>query len=47
MTFALDAERWSRFTELLDRPERQRPGLEKLFARPSVFRRNRDDAAPP
>ncbi len=35
--FVLDAERWNRFVELLDRPPQDNPGLEKLFARPSVF----------
>lgn len=35
--FVLDAERWDRFVELLDRPPQDKPGLEKLFSRPSVF----------
>ena len=35
--FVLDAERWNRFVELLDRPPQDNPGLEKLFARPSAF----------
>jgi uncharacterized protein (DUF1778 family) len=35
--FALDPEGWNRFTELLDRPVQENPGLAKLFARPSVF----------
>ena len=35
--FALDAEAWDRFTELLDRPARENPALAKLFASPSVF----------
>jgi uncharacterized protein (DUF1778 family) len=35
--FALDDEAWNRFTELLDRPVQENPGLAKLFARPSVF----------
>jgi uncharacterized protein (DUF1778 family) len=35
--FVLDAENWTRFVELLDRPPRDKPGLETLFSRPSVF----------
>jgi uncharacterized protein (DUF1778 family) len=35
--FALDAEAWDRFAELLDRPVRENPGLAKLFAKPSAF----------
>ena len=35
--FVLDAERWDRFVELLDRPPQDNPGLEKLFSKPSVF----------
>jgi uncharacterized protein (DUF1778 family) len=35
--FVLEAEQWERFVELLDRPPREKPGLEKLFSRPSVF----------
>lgn len=35
--FALDAEAWNRFTELLDRPVQENPGLAKLFAKPSVL----------
>lgn len=35
--FVLDAERWNRFVELLDRPPQDKPGLEKLFSKPSVF----------
>ena len=36
-TFTLEAEQWSRFVELLDRPPQDNPGLEKLFSKPSVF----------
>jgi uncharacterized protein (DUF1778 family) len=35
--FVLDAERWDRFVELLDRAPQENPGLEKLFSKPSVF----------
>lgn len=35
--FVLDAEEWNRFVELLDRSPQENPGLEKLFAKPSVF----------
>ena len=35
--FVLDAEQWERFVELLDRSPQHNPGLEKLFAKPSVF----------
>lgn len=35
--FVLEADRWSRFVELLDRSPQDNPGLEKLFANPSVF----------
>jgi uncharacterized protein (DUF1778 family) len=35
--FVLDAGRWDRFVELLDRPPQDNPGLEKLFSKPSVF----------
>jgi uncharacterized protein (DUF1778 family) len=35
--FVLDAEQWQRFVTLLDRPPQETPGLEKLFAKPSVF----------
>lgn len=35
--FVLDEERWNRFVELLDRPPRDNPSLEKLFSKPSVF----------
>ena len=35
--FALDAERWDRFVELLDRSPQENPGLEKLFSTPSIF----------
>lgn len=34
--FALDPVEWGRFVVLLDRPPRDKPGLEKLFCRPSV-----------
>lgn len=36
--FVLDAEQWQRFVTLLDRSPQDNPGLEKLFAKPSVFR---------
>ena len=35
--FVLEADEWERFVELLDRPPQEKPGLEKLFSRPSVF----------
>jgi uncharacterized protein (DUF1778 family) len=35
--FVLDAERWDRFVELLDRAPQDNPGLEKLFSKQSVF----------
>ena len=35
--FILGAEQWNEFVELLDRPPQDNPGLEKLFAGPSVF----------
>lgn len=35
--FVLDGEQWERFVELLDRPPQDKPGLEKLFSKPSVF----------
>ena len=35
--FELDAERWERFVEALDRPPRVPAGLRELFSRPSVF----------
>ena len=35
--FVVDAERWDRFVELLDRAPQENPGLEKLFSKPSVF----------
>lgn len=36
-SFALEREQWSRFVALLDQPPRESPGLERLFATPSVF----------
>lgn len=36
-SFALPAERWKRFVEILDRAPQENPGLAKLFSRPSVF----------
>jgi uncharacterized protein (DUF1778 family) len=35
--FELGEEQWRAFTELLDRPVRDNPGLAKLFSTPSVF----------
>jgi uncharacterized protein (DUF1778 family) len=35
--FVLEPEQWSRFVELLDRAPQDKPGLEKLFSKPSVF----------
>jgi uncharacterized protein (DUF1778 family) len=35
--FVLDAERWDRFVEILDRAPQDKPGLEKLFSKPSIF----------
>jgi uncharacterized protein (DUF1778 family) len=36
-TFTLERAQWEQFVELLDRPPRENPGLEKLFSKPSVF----------
>ncbi len=36
-TFVLEPEAWNRFVELLDRPPLEKPGLENLFSKPSVF----------
>jgi uncharacterized protein (DUF1778 family) len=36
-TFAVDAERWRRFNEALDRPAMDKPGLRALLEAPSVF----------
>ena len=36
-SFVLEPEQWEQFVELLDRSPRDNPGLEKLFAEPSVF----------
>ncbi len=38
-TFQIDAAHWKRFIEVIHRPAQHKPGLEKLFARPSVFGR--------
>jgi len=35
--FTLPAEQWARFVEILDRPPQDKPGLKKLFSKPSVF----------
>jgi uncharacterized protein (DUF1778 family) len=35
--FVLETEQWNRFVELLDRPPQEKPGLEKLFSKPSIF----------
>jgi uncharacterized protein (DUF1778 family) len=35
--FVLDSEEWNRFFELLDRPPQDKPGLERLFSKPSIF----------
>jgi uncharacterized protein (DUF1778 family) len=35
--FVLEADEWERFVELLDRPPQEKPGLEKLFSKPSAF----------
>jgi uncharacterized protein (DUF1778 family) len=35
--FVLETEQWDRFVELLERSPQDKPGLEKLFAKPSVF----------
>lgn len=35
--FVLEVEQWNRFVELLDRSPQDKPGLEKLFSKPSVF----------
>jgi uncharacterized protein (DUF1778 family) len=36
-TFVLSPEQWERFIDVLDRPERDNPGLARLFIKPSVF----------
>jgi uncharacterized protein (DUF1778 family) len=36
-SFPLDETRWNAFVDLLDRPVRESPGLDRLFARPNVF----------
>lgn len=38
--FVLDAERWERFVELLDRSPQENPGLEKLAAQSTLHRRS-------
>ena len=35
--FSIGESQWKRFTELLERPPQENPGLAKLFARPDVF----------
>jgi uncharacterized protein (DUF1778 family) len=35
--FVLETDQWDRFVELLDRAPQEKPGLEKLFSKPSVF----------
>ena len=35
--FTLPPEQWEQFVDLLDRPPRDNPGLEKLFSQPSAF----------
>jgi len=35
--FTLDEQRWAEFTQLLDRPEREIPGLRDLMKAPSVL----------
>jgi uncharacterized protein (DUF1778 family) len=35
--FVLDSEEWNRFVELLDRPRQDKPGLKRLFSKPSIF----------
>lgn len=35
--FVLDSSQWEQFSELLEQPPRENPGLAKLFARPDVF----------
>jgi uncharacterized protein (DUF1778 family) len=35
--FVLEKKQWARFLELLDRPARVKPELQKLFSKPSVF----------
>ena len=35
--FVLDSAQWEQFSELLEQPPRENPGLAKLFARPDVF----------
>ena len=36
-SFRLDDARWNEFVDLLERLVRENPGLDRLFARPSVF----------
>jgi len=35
--FVLDGEQWDRLVELLDRPPRESPGLQRLISKPSAF----------
>lgn len=35
--FRLDPDRWQRFVNALDRPEKEKPRLRKLMRRPSVL----------
>lgn len=35
--FALERKAWDQFAKLLDRPVQARPGLVRLFAKPSAF----------
>jgi hypothetical protein len=35
--FVLDADRWSRIVDLLDRVPQGKSGLVKLFSKPSLF----------
>jgi uncharacterized protein (DUF1778 family) len=41
-TFVLEPEQWATFIELLDRPERGNPGLDRLFSRPGLFARDEE-----
>jgi uncharacterized protein (DUF1778 family) len=36
-SFPLDEAHWNEFVDLLDRPVRDNPGLDKLFDKPNVF----------
>jgi Protein of unknown function (DUF1778) len=42
ISFLIKQQEWERFIEVLDRPPRDNPGIEKLFSKPGVFRLRAD-----